>query len=68
MTTATDLIARSIGHNETVHAPYSVELHAALRHSCDDWTDTNDGTDYWYGDDDSDDDARTPWRVQLHHG
>lgn len=60
-TEATTLIARSQSHNEIARAAYSDELHAALCEAADDWTDADDGYDYWS----EDEDGEMTWRVHT---
>ncbi len=56
---AVALIARSQSHNEIAEAVWTEGAHAALAGLADDWTDTNDGYDYWGAD------ADGKWRVEL---
>lgn len=56
---AAALIAQSQSHNEIAEAVWTEGAHAALAGLADDWTDTNDGYDYWGAD------ADGKWRVEL---
>lgn len=61
MTTATDLIARSVSHTEIVTAAYDAEIAAALEAACEDSVEANDDvTEYW-----GTTEAGDEWRVHL---
>ena len=54
------LIVKSVNRNTIARASYSEALHKALSALADDWTDTNDGFDYWGTDNEGE-----KWRVIL---
>lgn len=56
------LIVKSVNRNTIARASYSEALHKALSALADDWTDTNDGFDYWGTDNEGE-----KWRVILKH-
>lgn len=60
MSTAKKLIARSISHDEIVHAPFTPETAEDLGLSADESVENGDVVEYWGVDDDG-----QPWRVHL---
>lgn len=54
------LIARSVEHDEIVHAPHTPELHDALLLLCDDYVENRPTVEFWGTDDDGEE-----WRVHL---
>ena len=54
------LIVKSVNRNTIAKASHSEALHKALSALADDWTDTNDGFDYWGTDNEGE-----KWRVIL---
>lgn len=56
------LIAESQDWDKIAEGDYTPELHAALTAAADDWTDSNEGCDYWGEDDNG------GWRVILGRG
>ncbi len=56
---AAALIADSQDWDKIARGDYTPELHTALTAAADDWTDSNEGCDYWGEDDNG------GWRVDL---
>ena len=57
---ATELIARSISHNEIAHAKFDAETAAELDALAEDSVENGDVIEYWGADDDG-----AEWRVHL---
>lgn len=60
MSKATDLIGRSISHNEIAHGKYDAETAWELKSLSDDSVENGDVIEYWGTDDDE-----AEWRVHL---
>lgn len=64
--TAEEAIARSSSHDEIAYCEDSEENRAILMAESDDWTDSNEGYEYWADADDSNGiDGKMEWRVHI---